>query len=75
MNIARVAFCLSALYAASLCCMAANLVPGGDFTEAKKGKIGWCRTEEGKFSLHNETIRGTTAESLRSAGQGPTTMS
>ena len=54
MNIACVTFCLSALYAASLCCMAANLVPGGDFTEAKKGKIGWCRTEEGKFSLHNE---------------------
>ena len=33
---------------------AAGLVPGGDFTEAKPGKVDWCRTEEGKFSLHNE---------------------
>lgn len=28
-------------------CAAENLVPGGDFTEAKKGKIDWCRREGG----------------------------
>ena len=36
------------------CCMAENLVPGGDFTDAKKGKIDWCRREGGAFSLFNE---------------------
>ena len=35
-------------------CAAENLVPGGDFTEAKKGKIDWCRREGGAFSLFNE---------------------
>ena len=53
-DIASVAFCLLALHSAPLCCMAENLVPGGDFTEAKKGKIGWCRREMGAFSLFNE---------------------
>ena len=35
-------------------CAAENLVPGGDFTEAKNGKIDWCRREGGAFSLFNE---------------------
>ena len=33
---------------------AVNLVPEGNFSEAKSHKVDWCRTEEGRFSLFNE---------------------
>ena len=50
----RISFLACAFFAAAACCDAANLVPGGDFTESRKGKIGWCRREMGAFSLFNE---------------------
>jgi hypothetical protein len=50
----RISFLACAFFAAAACCDAANLVPGGDFTDAKPGKVDWCRAEEGRFSLFNE---------------------
>lgn len=48
-------FALSVL--AGVGCLAQNLIPGGDFTEAKEKTIGaWCRSEDGKFSLFNEDL-------------------
>ena len=52
-RIAASAF-LAAAFASFGLGAAENLVPGGDFTEAKKGKIDWCRREGGAFSLFTE---------------------
>ena len=46
-------------------CAAENLVPGGDFTDAKKGKIDWCRRESGAFSLFTRNRAGYTAIAAR----------